>query len=556
MTASSYRTDFDRFWVLLKESRPVAFATHLARITGHPKAAVLLSQLTYWTRHGRDVARNEGWIFKTREQWWAETGLSRSEQETARERLKALGLIQEWRGGTPAKLWYRIDRDNLARALNGVREQSLPPNFSFSFMREEEAAMRRALGPTLAYHRVLAEVTGGVNAGLLLSRLVHLQRRALDAGAGVWFTVVARDWEQDLALHRRQLENAKHKLCHLGLIHETLTQTTRKRLYTQVNPARLMELLQPVIERAEARLSTRPTPGLRDRLLEAADFSAPRSGMRPTPRPGVMCAPDIAALDAPATAMAASRASGASAEAVPANVRNLPSCGRTTGFSTVWSNVRFPPTGISRSEKSVGGKRTLAEGGKQPLQSAGNGHGSWRETDMANARAKKTTGLITFPTTTAAPARPAINPAASPDARAAGGVVVCAEETTQPGSAAGLIWPSCVRRAERDAILCHLETVPVTIWQEMLDEMAANHRVTPVQSPPAYVRSMVNACMAGRFVAEKAARERERREAAQHAAAMAQSQFPAAQAAEARDQVRSRAAVDGALALLKSKGWR
>ncbi|MDI7066219.1 hypothetical protein QMO17_33820, partial [Klebsiella pneumoniae] len=76
-----YLEDFEDLWFALKPYRPIAFGTRLARITGHPKDAMLLSQLVYWTRRGRDVGSNGGWVHKTREHWFAETGLSREEQE-------------------------------------------------------------------------------------------------------------------------------------------------------------------------------------------------------------------------------------------------------------------------------------------------------------------------------------------------------------------------------------------------------------------------------------------------------------------------------------------
>ena len=472
---SPYRPHFDRFWALLKESHPIAFSVHLARITGHPKAAVLLSQLTYWTRHGRDVVQNDGWIFKTREEWLRETGLSRDEQETARKHLRDLDLIQEWRGGKPARLWYRINRENLVRMLGELHQSALPLNLSFDFMRVEEAAMRKALGPTIGYHRILAELTGGVNAGLVLSRLIALQRRALDSGAGMWISVTAKDWQRDIALNRRQLENAKHKLCQLKLIDEQLTQTFRKRLYTQVNTQRLLELLQPIVARASggaAMTRDLAADDLRSRLFAAADQFA--------------------------------------SNAVAPNVRFPPTTKVETGFP-FRTSVRKHPSNFSQPEKLDGGKRTLVDGGKRTQKMVENVHGVRRETYIANARADLITSLTTSTTT-----RTHVEPPPVGTVRGTVGVV----------SSIALIWPPFVRRAEQQVIADYLtpKNAPSIVQQEFLDEMAVNHRSGhPVQNPVGYVRTLYAQFQAGTWLPERAHLERERRERA------AQASTPAAQ---------------------------
>ena len=85
-----------------------------------------LSQLVYWTRRGRDVVARQGWIYKTREQWFEETGLSREEQENARRRLRRLNLAQEWRGGRPARLYFRIHTGTLSAALSHIHQLAQP----------------------------------------------------------------------------------------------------------------------------------------------------------------------------------------------------------------------------------------------------------------------------------------------------------------------------------------------------------------------------------------------------------------------------------------------
>ncbi|MBK6603352.1 MAG: hypothetical protein IPG28_17805 [Betaproteobacteria bacterium] len=90
----------------------------LADLTGSVTAALLLGQCLYWTdRVLRQQPEQEGWFWKTAVEWRQEIGLTRREQETARRRLRALGLLEEKRAGMPAKRWFRIDVAALEQQL-------------------------------------------------------------------------------------------------------------------------------------------------------------------------------------------------------------------------------------------------------------------------------------------------------------------------------------------------------------------------------------------------------------------------------------------------------
>ncbi|MBC3213424.1 replication protein [Serratia fonticola] len=86
--------------------RPIAFQRSFVRIGAGVTGALLLSQLVYWTNRAEN---EEGWVYKTQEEWEEETGLSRYEQEGARKKLRSLGLLLERKQGLPAKLFYRIN---------------------------------------------------------------------------------------------------------------------------------------------------------------------------------------------------------------------------------------------------------------------------------------------------------------------------------------------------------------------------------------------------------------------------------------------------------------
>lgn len=83
--------------------RPVRLASLLRPIAFHPSfvdicdgsitAALMLSQILYWTP--KTGAESNGWFYKSRNQWFEELRLTRSQQETARKILRDKGFIEE-----------------------------------------------------------------------------------------------------------------------------------------------------------------------------------------------------------------------------------------------------------------------------------------------------------------------------------------------------------------------------------------------------------------------------------------------------------------------------
>lgn len=104
--------------------RPIAYQPAYANLksgkvrTG-PVAAVFLSQMVYW--HNR---MNGEWMYKTQAEIREETSLTRDEQETARKRLVALGILEEQLRGVPATMHYRVNAERLEALLLGEAESS------------------------------------------------------------------------------------------------------------------------------------------------------------------------------------------------------------------------------------------------------------------------------------------------------------------------------------------------------------------------------------------------------------------------------------------------
>jgi len=95
---------------------PIVFQRAYASLTGSAVAALFLSYAVYTTE--RLPHEEEGWFRKTGEEWRAETGLTRFEQQTARRILRELDILIERRAGVPAELWFKIRVDRLLEQMS------------------------------------------------------------------------------------------------------------------------------------------------------------------------------------------------------------------------------------------------------------------------------------------------------------------------------------------------------------------------------------------------------------------------------------------------------
>ena len=213
----------ETLWPLL--GRHIAFHRRLVDLTASVKAAVLLSQSIYWTRHGRDIDEAGGWFLKTTGQWRMETGLSAREQDTARLVLRDLAIIEEQRIGFPARLHFRLCLDQLDALLS---DRIGRPAGGLDWA--DGAAVAELLGPSLAYHRRLAGIGGGVHAGLLLSRALYLTRLQVRRQLQEWVGNSIAEWTQQIGLTRREQETARQELARAGIWEEIRVGVPPQRL--------------------------------------------------------------------------------------------------------------------------------------------------------------------------------------------------------------------------------------------------------------------------------------------------------------------------------------
>lgn len=94
--------------------RTIAFHREFVTVTGTINAALLLSQILYWS--GRTTKPGK-WFYKSTPDWIEETGLTRHEIFAARRRLVGLNIVSEMRRGIPATVNFRLNLDILNELL-------------------------------------------------------------------------------------------------------------------------------------------------------------------------------------------------------------------------------------------------------------------------------------------------------------------------------------------------------------------------------------------------------------------------------------------------------
>lgn len=97
-------------------ARPVAFHRAFVDLGVGIAGALMLSQCMYWTKR---VTTADGWFYKSQQDWEEETGMNRREQERARKALRSIGVLEEKRRGVPARMYFRVNREALEKALAG-----------------------------------------------------------------------------------------------------------------------------------------------------------------------------------------------------------------------------------------------------------------------------------------------------------------------------------------------------------------------------------------------------------------------------------------------------
>lgn len=88
----------------------IEYDPKVARALGVGVNATLM---LYQARRWSEAAGGEGWFNATFADWVVATNMTRYEQETARRRLRAVGVLEEKREDMPARLYYRVNTEQL-----------------------------------------------------------------------------------------------------------------------------------------------------------------------------------------------------------------------------------------------------------------------------------------------------------------------------------------------------------------------------------------------------------------------------------------------------------
>lgn len=104
-------------------------------------AAILASQFLYWQRI---TILGENWFTETVEGIERATGLTRDEQQTARARLRSLGILEDERRGVPARVYYRLEIAKL-HALLTSGQLTATPSTSETVLPSTSARLPRQL---------------------------------------------------------------------------------------------------------------------------------------------------------------------------------------------------------------------------------------------------------------------------------------------------------------------------------------------------------------------------------------------------------------------------
>jgi hypothetical protein len=102
----------------LLPNRTVGYSPDLARIVGGATIGLFLSQLLFLSDKG---ANPEGWVYKSEQEMGRETGLTKREQQTARRKLLALGVITIMRGGWKNTYHFKILWEKLYQVIAGIQ---------------------------------------------------------------------------------------------------------------------------------------------------------------------------------------------------------------------------------------------------------------------------------------------------------------------------------------------------------------------------------------------------------------------------------------------------
>lgn len=126
---------------LLEQDITIAYKPIIAKACKSTNLSILWCQLKYWSGKTTDV---NGWIYKTQDDIYQETGMHRKQQETARRIARDLGVIEEKLAGRPATVHFKLNVEKMAEIINEFlskkdkkeKQLKIKPECSIAFLRD------------------------------------------------------------------------------------------------------------------------------------------------------------------------------------------------------------------------------------------------------------------------------------------------------------------------------------------------------------------------------------------------------------------------------------
>lgn len=176
---------------LLGNQQIIAYSPAIARAIGDAEATIFLCQACHW----QSIVGSGNWFYKLRDaqkdshgrmlpptnahqqSWEFETSLSRTRQETARKKLRRLGLLEECLKGVPARMHYRVSLERLAEFLTDHQQLGgfLPSSWQESSQLEGgmPAIQSEGILPT-SNTKITSKITSKISSTTTTTRPVDL----------------------------------------------------------------------------------------------------------------------------------------------------------------------------------------------------------------------------------------------------------------------------------------------------------------------------------------------------------------------------------------------
>lgn len=148
------------FDTLSRLGRAVGYYPKIGIHLGSPLAGIFLCQLMYW----HNKTDNSLGVYKTAEHWMEETGLTYSQQRTARKLLVSLGLIIETEKRLEHKIYFKLDVQRFNEWFDEIDQhllsempttpRTLNPQFG-----NLENSVRRTSNPKSVIHKNTHKIT-------------------------------------------------------------------------------------------------------------------------------------------------------------------------------------------------------------------------------------------------------------------------------------------------------------------------------------------------------------------------------------------------------------